>query len=233
VKIFTKNRQWCLYKYIIILCLLFLTSCTFFNKKSTNEGKPVVTPTSSDNESTKMLGKTFSLKDPIFEIEIDSQLLSKPLVQESFAEWINNFKTDFSKILEGKNIYDIANYRSYIIPELHVQPKAKELVECDTYIPYVYKKCEKKYFVYINGYLFLHFYDDDIPIKHKSIDFTRLGIPNIAVTSNVEDINKKAIYLMNEIYEHLIIYLTKNNDIYYIEKEKVNIDEKDDINNNF
>jgi hypothetical protein len=220
VKIVTRKRQGYLFKYIIILCLLFLTSCAFFNKKSIDEGESAVTSIGSDNESTKMLGKTFSLKDPVFRIDIESQLLSKPIVQESFAEWINNFKTDFSKILEEKNIYDPNNYRSYIIPELHVQPKAKELLDCDTFIPYLYKRCEKKYFVYINGYLFLHFYDDDMPIKHISIDFTRLGIPNIAETSNIEDINKKAVYLMGEIYKHLIIYLTKNNNIYYIDKRK-------------
>ena len=220
MKIVTRKRQGYLFKYIIILCLLFLTSCAFFNKKSIDEGESAVTSIGSDNESTKMLGKTFSLKDPVFRIDIESQLLSKPIVQESFAEWINNFKTDFSKILEEKNIYDPNNYRSYIIPELHVQPKAKELLDCDTFIPYLYKRCEKKYFVYINGYLFLHFYDDDMPIKHISIDFTRLGIPNIAETSNIEDINKKAVYLMGEIYKHLIIYLTKNNNIYYIDKRK-------------
>ena len=114
MKIVTRKRQGYLFKYIIILCLLFLTSCAFFNKKSIDEGESAVTSIGSDNESTKMLGKTFSLKDPVFRIDIESQLLSKPIVQESFAEWINNFKTDFSKILEEKNIYDPNNYRSYI-----------------------------------------------------------------------------------------------------------------------
>ena len=215
-----RKGQWCLYKYIIILCLLFLTSCTFFHKKSINEGEITAPFIESDNVSSNVLDKTFSVKDPIFRINIDSQLLSKPILQESFAEWINNFKIDFLTILEEKNIYDSTNVNSYIIPELYVQPKVKELLDCDTYIPYLYKKCEKKYFVYINGYLFLHFYEDDMPVKHISIDFAKLGIPNIAEASHLEDINKKAVYLMAEIYKYVKIYLTKNNSIYYIDHKE-------------
>jgi len=78
----------------------------FFHKKSINEGEITAPFMESDNVSSNVLDKAFSVKDPIFRINIDSQLLSKPMLQESFAAWINNFKMDFSTILEEK-IYTI------------------------------------------------------------------------------------------------------------------------------
>lgn len=211
-------------RLILIFYLLLITSCAFFNKKSVNEKYPVETAVRNDNESSYVLKDVFTIENPIFKIDVDSKLLSNPIMQESFASWINNFKTDFTKILEAKNILDRANSnRNYIIPELIVQPKAKKLTECNTYIPYLYKKCEEKYFVYIDGALILNFYKESVPVKNKVIDLAKIGVPNIVEASSVEDINKEAVALMDRLYKYLIAYLSKANDIYYIDNtENIN-----------
>ena len=118
----------------------------------------------------------------------------------------------------SKNILDQSNNnKNYIIPELNVQPKAKELMDCNTYIPYLYKKCEKKYFVYINGVLILNFYREYMPVKNEIIDFAILGMPNIVEATSSEDINKKAVELMDRVYKYLIAYLSKANRLYYVD----------------
>lgn len=211
-------------KLILILYILFITSCAFFSKKNISEKNNIDILIKNDNESSYVLKDIFSIKEPIFKITVDSRLLSGPIMQESFASWINNFKTDFSKILETKNILDQSNNnKNYIIPELSVEPKAKELMDCDTYIPYLYKKCEKKYFIYINGNISLNFYKEYVPVKNEIIDFAKLGVPNIVEAASIEEINKKAVTLMDKVYKYLIDYLTKHNSIYYIgKKEEVN-----------
>jgi hypothetical protein len=211
-------------KLILILYILFITSCAFFSKKNISEKNNIDILIKNDNESSYVLKDIFSIKEPIFKITVDSRLLSGPIMQESFASWINNFKTDFSKILETKNILDQSNNnKNYIIPELSIEPKAKELMDCDTYIPYLYKKCEKKYFIYINGNIILNFYKEYVPVKNEIIDFAKLGLPNIVEAASIEEINKKAVTLMGKVYKYLIDYLNKHNSIYYIgKKEEVN-----------
>ncbi len=207
-------------KLLIIFYILFLTSCSLFSRKTINEEIPLVESTTNDNITSYMLNNSFSIKDPIFKMTIDSSYLSRSLLHETFASWINNFQLDFTKILESKKIYDNVSNEIYIIPEFEVKPNVKELLDCDTYIPYIYKKCEKKYFVYINGELTLNFYKGFILLKKERFDFAKLGIPNIVETSKIEDINKKAINLMDKVYMYLIDNLSKNNSIYYINNKE-------------
>ena len=96
-------------RLIIIFYLLFITSCAFFNKKSVNEKTSIEAAVKNDNGSVYILKDVFNLKDPIFKIHVDSKLLSSPIMQESFASWINNFKTDFINILVSKNILPLVN----------------------------------------------------------------------------------------------------------------------------
>ena len=207
-------------KLFIVVYILVLTSCSLFSKKSINDEIPLAESTRNDNITSYTFIKSFSVKDPIFRMTINSTYLSRPILQETFVSWINTFKLDFTKILESKNIYDNVSNQRYIIPEFEVKPNVKELLDCDTYIPYLWKKCEKKYFVYINGELTLNFYKEFILLKKERIDFAKLGIPNIVETTNIEDINKKAINLMDKIYTYLIDNLSKNDSIYYIKNQE-------------
>ena len=207
-------------KLFIVFYILVLTSCSLFSRKSITEEIPLVGSTINDNVTSCTLNNSFSVKDPIFKMTINSSYLSRPILHETFASWINNFKLDFTKILESKKIYDNVSNQIYIIPEFEVKPNVKELLDCDTYIPYIYKKCEKKYFVYINGELTLNFYKEFILLKKERIDFAKLGIPNIVETTNIEDINKKAINLMDKIYIYLIDNLSKNDSIYCINNKE-------------
>jgi hypothetical protein len=214
------NRKY-LKKLCLVCCVLIITSCAFFSKKS-GKLENVSTIQTTDNVSA-ITTDFFSVKDPIAKLNVESKYLSTSLLQESFNGWLGNFKRDFIEVLKSKNIYDDNKNESYIIPEISVQPKVKELQDCDTYIPYLFKKCEKKYFVYIDGELVLNFYKDYVAIKRVVVSFASLGHPNIISTSSLEDVNKKAIFLMDSVYKYLIDYLLKVNNIYIIQMKEAPI----------
>ena len=204
--------------YILVLIIFILLSCGHLSK-DINKKAPISETDNTTEISREYEKMPLGIKEPIFRIDVKSNYLSAPLVKESFAYWINNFKDDLKALLIKNGIYDNrSENKNYIMPVFDLEANAKKIKDCDTYIPYVLSSCDNKYFIYISGSIIFNFYMEDNFVDSKRIDITDLGRPNIVSCNSLEKINENSIDLIKNLYVYLLDYLSKKYYLFYIEK---------------